>query len=565
MFALLRVGVFGWRRYRGGDLNLAAERVGESESTEQFDFIVVGAGSAGCVLAERLTRCGRYTVLLLEAGRHTRNVWTRIPLGYGKTFHDARVNWRYHTAPNPELRGREMYWPRGKGPGGSSAINGLVWMRGLPQDFDDWAASGNPGWDWSDVAPVFDEIEEVCDGHSPHSGRVSVADRSEDYHGIGKAYLAAAREIDLGEADRMESHWREGAAPYRITTRRGFRDSTSDVFLRPARQRKNLSVRTGILVDRIGFDGRRARTVEYLQNGQSRVAAARSSILLSAGAVGSPAILQRSGIGPAALLNGLGIEPRYANPAVGGGLQDHLGIDYLFRAKEPTLNQSLGRLSGQIRAGLQFLLRRRGPLTLSVNQMGGMVRSAEGIGHADLQLYFTPLSYSTRWRNKRPLMRPDPWPGFAFGFNTCRPTSRGRIDIADRMPETAPDIAPGYLTTPEDVESAIAGGRVIERMLNTSAMQGIIAGPNGFSPSGASDAEILADFRERASTVFHACGTCRMAPEAEGGVVDPMLNVYGVEGLRVVDASIFPNITSANTNAPTIMVAAKAAKLILEG
>ncbi|MEL7117141.1 MAG: GMC family oxidoreductase N-terminal domain-containing protein, partial [Pseudomonadota bacterium] len=531
---------------------------------DEFDFIIVGAGSAGCVLAERLTRCGRYTVLLLEAGQHDRLPWTRVPLGYGKTFHDARVNWRFRTTPEPGLAGREIYWPRGKGLGGSSAINGLVWMRGLPRDFEDWAASGNPDWGWDDVAPVFDQIEEVGDGTSGPCGRVSVADRSNDYHRIGDAYIAAARGLDLGVADRQTSHWCEGVAPYRITTRRGLRDSTSEVFLRPARRRRNLSVRSGVLVE-IGFDDRRARHVHYSRRGQRHMVQARGSILISAGAIGSPAILQRSGIGPGAVMQRLGIDAVSTNSAVGGGLQDHIGVDYFFRATEPTLNQSLGRRAGQVRAGLQFLTRRRGPLTLSVNQMGGLVCSRSDATVADLQLYFTPLSYTTTWRNKRPLMRPDPWPGFAIGFNTCRPTSRGRVDIQDRDPSAAPEIVPRYLSTNEDVASVVSGGKLIERMLGQSGLQAIIAGTNGFSPVGASDAEILSDFRDRASTVFHACGTCRMAPVDAGGVVSPDLRVYGVEGLRVVDASIFPNITSANTNAPTIMVAAKAAEMILKG
>ncbi|MEM0990331.1 MAG: GMC family oxidoreductase N-terminal domain-containing protein [Pseudomonadota bacterium] len=530
---------------------------------DQFDFIVVGAGSAGCVLAERLTRSGQHSVLLLEAGGSDQRPWTRLPLGYGKTFHDDRVNWRYRAAADPGLNGREMYWPRGKVLGGSSSINGLVWMRGLPSDFDDWAEAGNPGWGWDAVQPVFDQIEDVGDGRSAACGRISVADRSGDYHRIGRSYMSAAHAAGLDAADPQCSHWQEGTAPYRLTTRKGLRDSAAQVFLKPARRRQGLSVRTGVLVDRIAFQGKRASAIHYSIGGRPDVAHARAGIILAAGAIGSPAILQRSGIGPGALLRDLGIQPVHANDAVGGGLQDHIGVDYLFRATEPTLNQTLGRLSGQIRAALRFLVRRDGPLTLSVNQMGGMVRSQPGAARPDIQLYFTPLSYSTTWRNKRPLMRPDPWPGFAFGFNTCRPTSRGRVDITALAPEEAPRIAPHYLSTNEDVESVVAGGRLVERMLGTSAMQQLITAPGSFTPEGADDDAIVDDFRSRASTVFHACGTCRMAPEADQGVVDPDLRVHGVEGLRVVDASIFPNITSANTNAPTIMVAAKAAEMVL--
>ena len=532
---------------------------------DTFDFIVIGAGSAGCVLAERLTQSGKHSVLLLEAGQSSWTPWTRLPLGYGKTFHDTRVNWRYYAQPDPELNNREIYWPRGKTLGGSSAINGLVWMRGLPQDFDDWENAGNPGWSWDNVAPVFDEIEEVGKGDTPPNGRISVADRSDDYHRIGQAFLASASAAQLGQAHSDTSHFCEGAAPYKITTRSGFRDSAAKVFLKPARTRRTLTLKTKIVVDRIEFTDKKASGVRFFENGQPRIAKARAEVLLAAGAVGTPAILQRSGIGPRRLLDTFGIAPVCVNEAVGAGLQDHLGIDYLFRANEPTLNQSIGRLSGQMAAALRFMRHRRGPLTLSVNQMGGMVRSKPGLKTADIQLYFTPLSYSTSWRNKRPLTRPDPWPGFAFGFSACRPTSQGRIDIISRDPIHPPRIEPRYLSTPDDIASAIDGARLIERMLETPAMQGIVDAPTSFTPTNASDDEIVSDFRSRASTVFHACGTCRMAPKEDAGVVDPALKVYGVDGLRVVDASIFPNITSANTNAPTLMVAAKAAKMILQG
>lgn len=530
---------------------------------DEFDYIIVGAGSAGCVLADRLTASGGYRVLLLEAGGSDRRPWVRLPIGYGKTFHDARVNWRYTAEPDPGLDGRALYWPRGKVFGGSSAINGLVWMRGLPGDFDDWAAAGNPGWGASDVEPVFEMIEDTGEGGAARERRISVTDRSREYHPIGRFYLDAADAAGLYRADPRRIHRDEGAGPYRITTRRGLRHSAADAFLRPAMRRRNLEVRRGVVVDRVVFSAKRADAVRYLRAGRVETVRARSAVILAAGAVGSPAILQRSGIGAAATLADLGVAPVHANVNVGGGLQDHVGVDYLFRSTEPTLNQVLGTARGQVGAAIRFLLRRRGPLSLSVNQMGGLVRSRPEAAMADLQLYFNPLSYTTTVRGRRVLLRPDPWPGFAFGFNACRPTSRGRVDIVSSDPDIAPRIAPNYLSTNEDLASVIAGGRLIERMLSTSAMRSLIAAQNGFSPADASDAEILADFRARASTVFHACGTCRMAPEADGGVVDPDLRVHGVEGLRVVDASIFPNITSANTNAPTIMVATRAADKIL--
>lgn len=532
---------------------------------DEFDCIIIGAGSAGSVLSDRLSASGRDRILLLEAGGTDRRPWVRLPIGYGKTFHNSRVNWCYTSESSDGLDGRAMYWPRGKVLGGSSSINGLVWMRGLPEDFDDWEQAGNPGWGWQDVASVFDTVEEVGDGAASSEGRISVAARADEYHPIGQVYLDAARAAGLPNAVAGSGHWSEGVGPYSITTRRGLRHSAADAFMRRAARRPNVEIRTGILVDRIDFDGKQAQAVRYRRGQQIITVRARKMIILAAGTVGSPAILQRSGIGPRPLLSDLGITPVYVNAAVGGGLQDHLGIDYYFRATQPTLNQVLGTWRGQIRSALEFLVSRRGALSLSVNQMGGLVRSAAEAMRADIQLYFNPLSYTAEHRRRRILLRPDPWPGFAFGFNACRPTSQGRVDIQSSDPALPPRIAPNYAATEKDAAAAIAGGRLIERMLATPAMRALISETNGFTPSGASDEDILADFRARATTVFHPCGTCRMAPKDANGVVDASLRVHGVDGLRVVDASIFPNITSANTNAPTIMVAAKAADIIRAG
>ncbi|MEM9046215.1 MAG: GMC family oxidoreductase N-terminal domain-containing protein [Pseudomonadota bacterium] len=530
-----------------------------------FDYIVIGAGSAGCVLADRLSADGNATVLVLEAGGSDRRVWVKLPIGYGKTFHDSSVNWRFRTQPDPETSDREHYWPRGKVLGGSSSINGLVYSRGLPGDFDDWEMAGNPGWGWSDVAPVFDRIERhvAPDGSARGEGAISVTDISQRCHPIKRHYLSAAKTLDLPEADPEAPVWSEGVAPYRITTRNGLRCSAADAFLRPAMNRSNVTVRTHCLVDRIEMTEGRATRIRYTRGGQTETVTARREILLSAGAIASPMILQRSGIGPGEALRELGIDVLHDNPAIGGGLQDHLGIDYLYKANEPTLNQSLGTLWGQFRSGIEFALTRKGPLSLSVNQMGGMVRTDPARDRANIQLYFNPLSYSTVWKDKRPLLKPDPWPGLNFGFNACRPTSRGRVGLNSADANDTPKIDPGYLTTNEDIADALAGARLIERFLKTDAMRALITDTNGFTPEGASDEEILADFRTRCWTVFHVCGTCRMGPEAEGGVVGADLKLHGVDGLRVVDASVFPNVTSANTNAPTLMTAMKAADEIL--
>lgn len=531
---------------------------------EEADFVVIGAGSAGSVLADRLTASGRHRVVLLEAGGSDLRPWIKMPIGYGKTYHDASVNWRFYAEPDPGLADRAVYWPRGKCMGGSSSINGLVYCRGLQGDFDDWRDAGNPGWGWEDVAPRFERSERriAGDGAVSGTGRLAVADRARSYHPIRRFYEAAAREIGLPVADPETALWGEGVGPYRITTRRGLRCSASDAFLRPALRRPNLGLRLGAHVERILIEGGRARAVRYRLGGTPCEIRARGAILLAAGAVKSPQLLQLSGVGPGALLQRLGIATLRELP-VGQGLQDHLGVEYLVRATEPTLNQVLGTIRGLAGAAALYLLAQTGPLSLSVNQMGGLVRSREGLGRADIQLYFNPLSYTTRQRNHRTLLRPDPWPGFAIGFNACRPTSRGAIEARSPDAEAAPAIRPDYLSTEADIVEAVSGARLVARLLGTKAMRALAEAPNGFSPVDQTDDALLEDFRARASTVYHACGTCRMAPEAAGGVVDPRLRVHGVEGLRVVDASIFPNITSANTNAPTIMVAQMAADMIL--
>lgn len=534
---------------------------------QEFDYIVVGAGSAGCVVADRLSADPRRSVLLIEAGGSDFRFWIKTPIGYGKSFFDPAVNWRFESLPDPGLGDRVVYVPRGKVLGGSSSINAMVYARGLPGDFDDWRDAGNPGWGWSDVEPVFRSFERrvAGDGSARGDGPLWVSDREAEYHPLKRHYLAAAREAGLPIVSDLGLTEAEGVGPYLINTRKGLRCSAADAFLRPAMKRPNLTVATGLIVDRIGFEGRRARTVECLIGGERRSYRARAEIVLSAGAVGSPAILQRSGVGPGALLADLGVPIVHDAPGVGGHLQDHLGINYYYRATEPTLNAVLGTWPGRIAAGIRFLATRTGALSLSVNQMGGLVRSSPELARPDMQLYFNPLSYSTEIAGQRKLSKPDPWPGFILSFNACRPTSTGRIDIAGADPLAQPRIRPNYLSTDRDLADVLAGARLVARLQETRAMKALAAAITLFDPARASDEAIVEDFRKRSGSVFHLCGTCRMAPQAADGVVGPDLKVHGVEGLRVADTSIFPNVTSANTNAPAIMVGHKAAAMIAAG
>ncbi|MEM6678507.1 MAG: GMC family oxidoreductase N-terminal domain-containing protein [Pseudomonadota bacterium] len=536
------------------------------EPPDTFDYIIVGAGSAGAVLADRLTACGRHKVLVLEAGGSDFNPWIQMPIGYGRTYNDPRVNWRYRTEPCEALGGRTSYWPRGKVIGGSSSINAMVYVRGHPGDFDDWAEDA-PGWGWDAVAPVFRRMEDWTGGADEFRGTggpLPVRDVSADVHPLVRTYLDAAQEAQIPVNPDYNGATMEGAGTYQITTRGGMRASTARCYLRPAMRRPNLRVALNAHVTGIQFDGRRATGIAWRAQGSAQRAKVDGEILLAAGAINSPQLLQLSGIGPGDLLGAHGIEIRADLPSVGRNLQDHLCTDNLYRARVPTLNQVLRPWLGRLRVGLDYILRRRGPLGMSLNQGGGFVRSRPELSRPDIQLYFSPLSYSRAPAGKRPLMLPDPFPGFQIGSNPCRPTSRGHLAIRSNDPMEAPEIHPNYLATEEDRHGMREGVRLVRRIAAAPALAKVIEAELLPGEEAMDDEALDAFVRDNSWTVFHPCGTCRMGTDPTRSVVDPRLRVHGIGGLRVVDASIFPNITSGNTNAPVIMVAEKAAEMILE-
>jgi choline dehydrogenase len=530
------------------------------------DYIIVGAGSAGCVLAGRLTESGTHRVLLLEAGGSDRRLSVQVPIGYGKLFYDPRVNWMYQTEPEAALAGRRGYWPRGRVLGGSSSINAMVFMRGLREDFDAWQAEGNSGWGWHDVLPYFRRLEDfdgAADDERGVGGPLQVSDISAACHPLCGAFLRACEEIGLHRSPDLNGAQPEGVAHYQITTRNGRRMSAPRAYLWPAMRRPNLRVQTDTHVTRVLFDGTRAAGIEYRCNGVLGVARTQGEVILAAGAINSPQLLQLSGIGPRALLASLGIGVFCDSPSVGRHLQDHLCIDHLYRARLPTLNQELGRWRGKLRAGLAYALLRRGPLAISVNQAGGFVRSRPDADRPNIQLYFSPLSYTRAVPGKRALLRPDPFPGFLLSAQPCRPESRGYLEIVSPDPFTAPRIVPNSLATDGDVRDMLDGTKFLRRLAAAPALATIIAEELKPGPAARSDDDLLDDARQRASTVFHPVGSCRMGRGIAASVVDPALRVHGVQGLRVIDASIFPALTSGNTNAPAIMVGEKGADLVL--
>jgi choline dehydrogenase len=532
---------------------------------ENFDYIIVGAGSAGCVLADRLSAAQAGRVLVLEAGGSDRRFWIKTPIGYGRTFADERVNWKYQTSPNPGLNGRSIYWPRGRVIGGSSSINALVYCRGMPADFDDWRDMGNPGWGWDDVRPYFEKSERRVDasGHASGIGPLDVKNVEPFLHPMRQNWLAAAAELGIGATNDFNGPQPEGFGCYQVTIRDGLRRSAADAFLRPALKRPNVRLETHAWVSKIRFEQRRAIGVEYVQHGATQFAAANREVILCGGAVNSPQLLQLSGIGPGATLAATGITPLLDNPAVGGNLQDHLAVVYSFKATQPTLNNELHSIFAKLSAGFRYLISRRGPLALSVNQFGGFTRANPQARRPDVQLYFNPVTYGPGESN-RASIEVDGFPGFYLCFQPTRPTSVGRIDIMSADFRKPPNISPNYLSSEKDAADAVHGGRLLQAIARTRAIKSLILEPLEPDLNAMDDAALLDDFRARATTVYHPVSTCRMGAALGEAVVDGELRVHGTEHLRIVDASVFPTVTSANTNAPTLMVAQKGADLILQ-
>lgn len=533
---------------------------------DEFDYVIVGAGTAGCVLANRLSENGRNTVLLLEAGGSDLSLWIQMPIGYGRTFFNKRINWMYDTEPVAALGGRRSYWPRGKVVGGSGSINAMVYVRGQPHDFDDWQALGNPGWGWQDVLPFFKKSEDF-DRYSAHHGRGGpqhVTDITPHVHPICHTFIETAEALGFPPSSDFNGHRPEGVGVYHINTRGGWRASTANAFLHPALRRPNLELRTRALVSRVLFDGTRAAGVEYTRRGKARQVRARREVILSGGAINSPQVLMLSGIGDPADLKRHGITPLVAAKAVGRNLQDHLAVSHFYKARTATLNDVLYPALGKVLAGLRYMFDRGGPLSMSVNQSGGFVHSDPDQDRVNLQLYFSPVSYTRTPLSARKLLNPDPFSAFLLSHNPCRPTSRGQITLASADPAAHPLIQPNYLSTDKDMADVRAGNRLLRRIARTAPLADLITEELIPGDGVDGDEALLDDFRARADTVYHPTSTCVMGPDAASAVVDHRLRVHGVQGLRVIDASIFPNITSGNTNAPTVMVAEKGAATVID-
>jgi len=530
-------------------------------ATDTWDYIIVGAGSAGCVLANRLSADNRSTVLLLEAGPRDAYPWIHVPIGYAKTMFHPVVNWGFYTEPEPGMNGRKIYWPRGRTLGGSSAINGLISIRGQSDDYDGWAAAGCSGWSFADVLPWFRALEHNVRGASDYHGADGPLWASDIGvpHPLVEAMIASAGELGIPRNDDFNGPHQEGAGYYQLTTHNGRRCSTAVAYLRPAHARQNLRIETDAHATGIVLEGRRARAVTYRQGGATHRVEARREIVLCAGALQSPQLLQLSGIGPPALLQSLGIPVRHALRGVGANLQDHLQARVIFRCTQPiTTNDALRTWHGKLRIGLEYVLKRAGPMAVGINQGGIFARAMPDATRPDVQFHFATLSSD---------MAGSPvheFSGFTMSVCQLRPTSRGSVYAKSTDPLEAPAMQPQYLSTPEDRATLVAGIRLARKLAATRAMRPFVENEYRPGADAQSDDELLEFAKNTAGTIFHPSGTTRMGPPGNpDAVVDPELRVHGIEGLRVVDCGVMPTLVSGNTNVPVVMIAERAAAMML--
>jgi len=527
----------------------------------EFDFVVVGAGSAGCVIANRLSADGRHRVALIEAGGRDRNPWIHIPVGYFKTMGNPATDWCYQTEPDPGLNGRSIPWPRGRVLGGSSAINGLLYVRGQPADYDRWRQMGNPGWGWDEVLPLFKRAERWEKNASPLRGTEGPLAVSESRikRPIVDAWIEAAvaagypRNPDYNGADQ------EGVGYFQLTTERGRRCSTAVAYLRPARARGNLAIFTGTAAERLILEAGRVTGVAARRGDAALTLAARREVILSAGAIASPQLLMVSGIGDPDALGPHGIALAHALPGVGGNLQDHLQARPVFCCRGPTINTEIRSPWRKIAMALDYALRRTGPMTMAASLATGFLRSRPEAETPDIQFHIQPFSADS------PAEGPHPFSAFTASVLQLRPESAGRIALKSPHMADHPAIHPNYLATETDRATLAEGIRVARRIARHEPLRSQITAEHAPGPEIADtdDAALIDWARDTATTIYHPCGTCRMGADAMA-VVDHRLRLHGLAGLRVADASIMPAIPSGNTNAPTIMIGEKASDMILE-
>lgn len=528
----------------------------------EFDYVIVGAGAAGCVLANRLSESGKNTVAVIEAGGNDNHIWIKVPAGFNKTVYDDKLNWGYETAPGPCIDNRRIKYPRGKVLGGSGSINGHLYVRGQAADYDTWAQLGCRGWSWSDVLPYFKRAESRSGGSDEvrgRSGPLSIEDQR-DPHALCEAFMAANEAVGLKRTPDYNSGDQEGTLLYQQMMRRGRRWSPVDAYLRPAMARQNLSVITRALVETIDLEGKRAVGITYRQDGRSRKIKARRDVILSGGAINTPQLLQISGIGNPEDLGAIGVAVKHALPGVGRNFRDHYAVrvSALVKGSGSLNERSRGLpLVGEV---LRYVFMRKGLLTSTPSHAGGYFRTRPGLETPDMQLYFAPASYGGGRYGTTEL---DTVPGMTLGASQLRPESTGHVKALSADPTAKPEIQPNYLAVQSDRDALLAAMKYLRKLLATPPLSDHVIRENFPGPDVQTDEQLMAHARATGSTTYHPVGTCKLGTDPQA-VIDPLsMKVIGLSGLRVADASCMPRMVSGNTYAATNMIAEKAADLIV--
>ncbi len=531
---------------------------------ENFDIVLVGAGSAGCIVANQIINSTNYKVLLIEAGPSDNNLTIQIPLGYGMTFYNKKMNWNFYSEIQTNLNNREIYYPRGKVLGGSGSINAMIYARGLHSDFENWDLSKD--WSWENIKTTYDQIEFAVNNKTKRlpSNKIPVNDISKQHHPILKNFFDASNDFNFTFNKQLKSSVENQTGNYNVNIFKGFRTSSSKVFLKPIKNHPNLTIFTKTEVLKLNYKNKKIVSLDIKHKNKIISVKPKIGTILSSGSIMTPYLLLKSGIGNASDLKEFNLKVNLHSPHVGKNFQDHLGLDYLYKTFAATLNKDLGTWGGRIKSVLKYLYNRSGPLSLSLNQGGGYINWNSLDPYPNIQLYFNPLTYSVSYKNRRPLLNTDKFNGFIIGFNSCRPKSLGEVKLKLFKDGYLPSINPNYLSDERDIHDLYATFDFMRKFSANKNISNIIKSPVNIDPLIASDHELLDHFKSNATTIYHPCGTCRMSKDIVTGVVSDKLKVHGLDNLWIVDASIMPNITSGNINAPVMMLSHLSSKIIIE-
>ena len=531
---------------------------------DNIDIVIVGAGSAGCILANKLINNTNYKILLIEAGPKDSSPVVHVPLGYGMTFYNKKINWNFYSEKQNQLNNREIYYPRGKVLGGSSSINGMVYSRGVKTDYENWHMSSELSLE--KIINSFKEIEQPVDpsNSSLSLNKIPLNDVSDQHHSILKYFFRGCDEMGIKFNKNLNTELSDQIGHYNITTFKGRRYSSSKAFLKPILNNKRLILMTKTFVNKLIIKENKVEAIEIINKKKKIIIKPNLATILCAGAIMTPFILMHSGIGNAEDLKKMNKEIIINNVNVGKNFQDHLGIDYLFKTFHPTLNSSLGTWSGRIKEIYKYLFYRKGSFSLSLNQSGGYVNWNSRNKYPNLQIYFNPITYSITHKNKRPLLKTDKFDGFIIGYNSCRPKSLGEVNLSSPYVEDKPVINPNFLCNDEDVYDVKCAINFSNTLAKTSSIKDIRVDNINNNLIDGSEEEMFEHFKENAVSVYHPCGTCRMDKDKSKGVVSERFKFHGLNNLWVLDASVFPNITSGNINAPVMMLANIGSKIIME-